>query len=114
MKLDRNIIENFGRGKYALIKLRRLENFRGPGTFDGFGAVGKALETLDKAGLIEWGAPNTEGELFVLKLRDAFSEPALVMYANTAMLAGESEYAREVKALADRSGSRSPFCKNPD
>ena len=115
MKIDRNIDGNEGRGKYALLKLRDLEACRETGAFGGLPKpLLDAIDTLQRAGLIEWGAPETEGEFFVLKLRDAFAEPALVMYANTAMMAGDKEYAREVKALADRSGARSPFCKRPD
>lgn len=113
MKLDRNILSNEGRGKYALLKLRDLKAYEPTDTF-GTNAVMEAILTLQNEGLIEWGAPNTEGEFFVIKLRDAFAEAALVMYANTAMMAGEKEYAREVKALADRSGGKSPFAKIPD
>ena len=115
MKLDRNTNEA-GRGKYALLKLRELASVGSvPGkTFRQPTKIERALNTLDAAGLIEWGAPNTEGEFFVLKLRDAYAEAALTLYANTAMLAGDGEYAREVKALADRAGARSLFCKKPD
>lgn len=113
MRLDRNMLANNGRGKYALLKLRKLADYEPSEPF-GTNDILAAVATLDEVGLIEWGAINTEGEFFVIKLRDAFAEPALVMYANTAMLAGEKEYAREIKALADRSSSRSPFCKRPD
>jgi hypothetical protein len=114
MKLDRNMNVG-GRGKYALLKLRKIENYRGHGTFAGIkGDIGAALRVLDKYGLIEWGEPKTEGEFFVIKMRDAYAEPAMVMYANTAMLFGDKEYAQEVKALADRSGNKSKFCKRPD
>jgi hypothetical protein len=112
MKLDRNIQGNDGWGKYALIKLRSLQTFI-PGNFED-NEITRAVDVLDKAGLIEWGRPETEGEFFVIKLRDAFAEPALVMYANTAMMAGEKDYAHDVKELADRSGGKSPFSKLPD
>lgn len=110
MKLDRNIDGNNGTGKYALIALRPIKDLSGKALT----AVEDALDTLSAHGLLQWGRPHTESEFFVLKLRDQFAEPALVMYAHTAMLHGDKEYAREVKELADRSGTRSPFCKRPD
>lgn len=112
MRLDRNDPINGGVGKYALLNLRKLATYS-PGIFEETD-ITKAIALLEKEGLIEWGKPNTEGEFFVIKLRDAFAEPALVMYANTAMMAGEKAYAQDVKDLADRSGQHSPFCKRPD
>ena len=114
MKLDRNIDGNEGRGKYALLKLRDLEACRETGAF---GSLPKplldAIDTLQRAGLLEWGKPNTEGEFFVLKLRDQHARHALESYAYEARRF-DPEYAAEVKSLADRSGARSPFCKRPD
>lgn len=113
MKLDRDIEGNEGRGKYALLKLRDAERYRGDGPFAGCGEIGEAIRTLDNAGLIEWGHPNTEGEFFVIKLRDQYAQYALNAYAAAADL-DDHEYGRAVQALADRSGDKSPFCKRPD
>lgn len=108
MRLDRNANgDGNGKQKYALLKLRNV-------TAETPYAAQEAIAFLDKLGLIDWGRANEADEFFVIKLRDAFAEAPLVMYANAAMLAGEGEYARDVKALADRAGGKSPFCKRPD
>lgn len=116
MKLDRNIEGNEGRGKYALIKLRDVEGFRGDGPFAGCGAVGDALRVLENAGVIEWGAPRTKGEFFVIKLRDQYAQAALKAYADAvaADRNGDDDYCGEIRDLADRAGTSSPFCKRPD
>ena len=54
MKLDRNINAS-GRGKYALLKLRKLDDFD-PFHKNGTGAkVTAALKTLERAGILDWG-----------------------------------------------------------
>ena len=112
MKLDRNIRSNDGRGKYALLKLRRLDAYQQPDAFMA-SPVLEAIALLDREGLIEWGAPKTEGEFFVLKLRDQFAAPALKLYAFNAA-AHDRQYADDVMELANRASYASPFCKLPD
>lgn len=73
MKLDRNINPD-GRGKYALINLRR--------------------------NTIEWGGPTPEEQFFVLKLKDEFAAPALRAYAAAVRLkATEIEQGAEMGQL---------------
>lgn len=116
MKLDRDKNSD-GRGKYALLKLRQLEAHEPQATF-GSNEVTRAIETLDKAGLIEWGLPNTEGEFFVIKLRDKYAAHALNGYASAVYrddgFDGDCDYFNVVKELAQRAGAHSPFCKRPD
>jgi hypothetical protein len=111
MKLDRNLSDN-GRGKYALLLLRRLQNFEA-GTFGELAPqIASAIETLDKAGLLDWGITGTESEFFVTRLKDRYAAPSLYAYANAA--AGEDpEWAAEVSALA-RVAEASPWQQRPD
>ena len=88
MKLDRDTNPS-GKGKYALINLRK--------------------------DTVEWGRPYEPDEFFVIKLRDTHAHAALQAYADSVKQAGnDPEYAKAVQALADRSGTNSTFCKNPD
>lgn len=64
MKLDRNIPANEGRGKYALILLRKLRTYDPLETF-GTNPVMDAIKTLDEAGLIDWGSVGSDSEFFV-------------------------------------------------
>jgi len=112
MKLDRNMIVNNGRGKYALLKLRDLAAYQPHGAFE-TNPVAEALTVLEQAGLIEWGYPRTEGEFFVIKLRDQYAQGALAEYATRAAM-DDKEYAAEVLDLAFRAGPASKFCKRPD
>jgi hypothetical protein len=109
MKLDRNI-NGTGRGKYGLIKTRRLEELRG--TRAGLLAEA-AIAVLQETGVIEWGEPGTEGEFFVIKLRDQHAFPALASYA-VAAGADDMDLAHDVYELSKRAGVHSPFCKKPD
>lgn len=115
MKLDRNVT---GHNKYAVIDNRKLQKLLGTGaggaSDDDAVSLRDALAVLEKHGLINWGTVGSKGEFFVLMLKDAFAEGPLIQYANTAMIAGEKEYAQEVINLANRSGQHSPFCKRPD
>lgn len=86
MKLDRNLNPD-GKGKYALINLRTNK--------------------------IEFGRIDTEDEFFVIKLRDRNARAALLAYA-TEIDARDPEFAAEVVQLAERSGTQSRFCKDPD
>lgn len=114
MRLDRNINDN-KRGKYALLKLRKLDEFTA--IDDPFQEVAKpiadAISTLEKAGIIDWGVEGTESEFFVIKLRDVNAPAGLYAYGASANHT-DSEYAGEVWALADRAGTNSQFCKKPD
>jgi hypothetical protein len=113
MKLDRNINAN-GRGKYALLKLRKLDEFTKPD--DPFQQVAKpiveALATLERAGILDWG--NTvDSEFMVIRLKDAAAEQGLREYANKAA-EFDPEYAGEIAEMARRAGPNHPNCKRPD
>ena len=45
MKLDRNLNGNLGRGKYAILNLRKLADFEGSGAFEGIPEHLQAAET---------------------------------------------------------------------
>jgi hypothetical protein len=114
MKLDRNINGN-GRGKYALLKLRKLDEFAEPD--DPFQkvapAIVKAMAVLEGAGILDWGIAGTEAEFMVIRLKDKYASEALEAYA-AAAIADDPEYAGEVRDMADRAGPNSPWCKTPD
>lgn len=115
MKLDRNVNGN-GRGKYALLKLRKLNDFADAS--DPFQdidpPIADAIKTLDAAGLIDWGIQGSESEFFVIRLKDKFSSGALEAYASAAMNDGETEYAHDVFDMARRSGHNNRWCQKPD
>jgi hypothetical protein len=122
VRLDRN---KQGRGKYAIINLRKLEAKRVEmATVDPQIYVSRlptmiesAIKLLESHGLIEYGEPGTENEFFVLKLKDQWSRAALYAYADAAINSpdpGHHEYANDVGELADRSGIRNKWCKRPD
>lgn len=114
MKLDRNISGNEGRGKYALLLLRRLAAFDDGKTFGGVDPkIADALKTLEDAGLLDWGEQGTESEFFLLRLKDEYADEALRAYAKVALM-DDPEYANEVMSLARRAGPNNPFCKRPD
>lgn len=114
MKLDRNIEGNEGRGKYALLLLRRLGLYRGRGTFDGLNPkIAAALKTLEDAGVVDWGYSDSESEFFLIRLKDKYAKPALHAYADAAR-EHDPQWAAEVDLLASRAGTASPFCKQPD
>lgn len=114
MKLDRNLNAN-KRGKYALLKLRKLDDFTSPG--DPFQEVAEpvadAIDVLVKAGILDWGIEDTESEFFLIRLKDKYAQIALAHYANAARV-DDPEYAAEIDAMAMRAGPSSPFCKKPD
>lgn len=111
MKLDRNLTGD-GRGKYALIRNRRVkELLEGPNVHAAV-AVRQALDILENLDVINYGdTPDTE--FWVTMLRDRFADDALVSYAMSA-LKFDREYAMEVIQLAARSGHRHPNSKAPD
>ncbi len=110
MKLDRNIKENRGRGKYALLNVRKMFGF--PASSIAAKEVKQGLECLAGHGL-EWGKAGTESEFFVIRLKDKYAKAALVAYAREAA-ADDPEWALEVLELALRSGTDSKWCKRPD
>jgi len=103
MKLDRNINPD-GRGKYALIKLRRQGK--------GFPlSCQKAAQLLKKHKLVDFGnTPNTE--FFVIRLKDKFAAVALEAYA-IAAFHDDPEYSKEVLVLA-RKAYNHPQKRMPD
>jgi hypothetical protein len=114
MLLDRNIPENEGRGKYAIIKLRALALCIEQSAFGGLHPpVAKAIEVLEKAGVLDWGIDQTSSEFFLIRLKDAYAQAALRAYADAAR-GDDPEYAAEIDALAQRSGPAHPNCQKPD
>lgn len=120
MRLDRNV-NGDGRGKYGLVNNRRLQEIIGP-IGDSRNAwnmdevnrmkVREAIKLLTEEGVIDWGrTPQTE--FFLIRLKDCYAEHALTAYALAARK-DDSEYARDVANLAQRSGRRNPHCKRPD
>jgi hypothetical protein len=114
MKMDRNIPENDGAGKYAIVNLRRLRELCPGGTFSEFSpGVTEALRVLEEVGALEWGAVGTESEFFLVKLKDKHSPAALYAYADS-IRPTDAEFAAEVTQMCFRAGERSPWCKEPD
>lgn len=116
MKLDRNIPENKGRNKYAVVSMRRVSQIKREGSPETREAINNALAVLFMNGVLNYGDANTEDEFFVIMLKDGFADAALSAYSLRAIGAGGEfvEYAMEVQALAKRSGVYSPFKKLPD
>lgn len=115
MKLDRNKGDS-GRGKYGLIRVRRLAQIEawdgGEGEALDRQAVIDAIDLLERAGVIDWGTtPDTE--FFVMRLRDENAGAGLRGYAARAA-ESDREYADEVRALARRAGENHPNSKAPD
>lgn len=114
MKLDRNIPENEGRGKYAIIKLRELEAYRSDNTFETYTSkISEALKVLEKAGALDWGDVGTESEFFLIRLKDEYAHHALIAYADAANK-DDPEYAAEIVDMANRAGPSSSWRKKPD
>jgi hypothetical protein len=104
MKLDRS---DGGRGKYAVVRLRRMDEPGAP--MD----AKEALDVLLRGGFVTMDRPGGDDEFFVIMLKDRYAEAALLAYAAVAS-ADDPEYAGEVRALAARSGPNHPHCKKPD
>ena len=115
MKMDRNINSD-GTGKYAVINMRKLKERCGHvETFQRWTpAVEQALKTLQDEGVLEWGRIGDPDEFFLIKLKDANAEHALLAYADQAQYNGDAQWAEEVINLAERSGANNPLCKTPD
>ena len=113
-RLDRNVNCD-GLGKYALLKLRELRSYEDgivPGSYRA--SIQDALDTLEDAGILDWGVAGTEAEFFVIRLKDQYARPALLAYAREARGAGDHGYAADIVEMANRAGPASPFCKRPD
>ncbi len=113
MKLDRNLNQD-RRGKYALLKLRNVPEPQPimeatPNSL----AISDAIRLLEEAGILDWGIEGTDGEPFVILLKDKYAQSALVAYADAAE-ADDPEWAMEVRELAARAGPAHPNCKRPD
>jgi hypothetical protein len=108
MKLDRNG-DPLGVGKYALVNIRKVR------ALDGIQAAmaSDLITKLYALGVLETGEKGSSEEFFAIKLKDKYADKALIAYAEAAQDA-DREYANDVYDLAARSGSHSPFCKQPD
>lgn len=128
MRLDRNNNDG-GRGKYALVKLRRVEEIREEAkepnsqtplddrpiiaAQDEWDRVHEALHVLMRAGVLDYGVTDTESEFFVIRLKDRNALPALRAYSDSVRWR-DPEFALEVSLLCNRAGEQSQFCKDPD
>jgi Fe2+ or Zn2+ uptake regulation protein len=113
MKLDRNRTGE-GRGKYGLLKTRRLEAIRNEAPPVLVKTINSALALLEAQGLIDWG-DTVDSEFFVLRLKDQHAGHALSAYAHDVYdTGGDVEYAQEVHALACKAGRAHPNHKRPD
>lgn len=122
MKMDRNINAN-GRGKYALILMRRY-----PTKPENVQDVHHALKILRENGMLDYGEAGSPSEFFLIRLKDRFAGDALRAYANAAKKfadersragddAGHTSmiaWAVEVLKMAGRAGDMSDHCKTPD
>ena len=114
MKLDRSTNDD-GRGKYGLIKLRRIKELKRTSMLDSkHRVVYNAIRCLENAGLIDWGLSETEQEFFVIRLKDKYAGEALYGYATAAAEDGNHEWADEIFKLMGRAGEDSKWCKKPD
>lgn len=106
MKLDRNINQD-GRGKYALIKLRETS----------LNASHKALAIAESKMLVvepyavDFG-DSEDTDFFVIRLKDKYAAPALHAYGESAMR-DDPEYGREIIELW-RIASRHQAKQKPD
>jgi hypothetical protein len=108
MKLDRNINPD-GRGKYALINLRKADGI--PWDHPTYDKVQEALKMLADVGVLTWGNESPGDQFFVMKYKDKFTADGLGAYAVAAARAGEVEYADELFREENRArqiGNRTP------
>jgi hypothetical protein len=112
MKLDRNNINGDGRGKYGLIRNRRIKQLLETGNVHVAAAVQQALDILEQHDVINWGT-GVDDEFFVMMLKDRFTSSGLQGYAINAFHV-DPEYGADIFALAARSGPYHPAVKMPD
>ena len=112
MKLDRNIAGNKGRGKYALVLMRRVAELETKDR-EAFAEVWGALQLLEKHGALDYGNVHSPSEFFVIRLKDEYAFNALSGYSAAAGPT-DPEWAAEVANLARRSGRFNPYRKLPD
>lgn len=96
-----------GRCKYALVRLDKM-----PGTHIPSAAEIAAAITANPS-LVEHSIPGSPQEFLAIKLKDAFSFPAIAAYSNAAKT-WDTQYAADIMAVAMRSGANHPLCKMPD
>lgn len=120
MKLDRNINTD-GRGKYALVHMRKLRELTGLALFE----AEDAIKLLTDLGVIRGGGNEADGTLgeqfFVIKYKDMFAPAALQAYSvaaydeatragvprNASLLEYSLEISREA-AMANKVAKRIP------
>jgi hypothetical protein len=107
MKLDHNIPENAGRGKYALVKIRDVVAIPEPEQKTAWGY----LDELQRAGVLDYGI-GPDADFFVIRLKDKYAAPALAAYAMAAY-EHDPEYAMEVLNLA-KMAADNPHRRRPD
>jgi hypothetical protein len=105
MKLDRNLNPS-GKGKYALINLRKLQG--DPRTSQGIAAA-----IVESPESVEFGIVGAPDEFWLIKLKDKYAAAALQAYADAARV-DDPEFSDQVQAMVERAGTKSPFCKAPD
>lgn len=105
MRLDRNTNGN-GKGKYALIKLREIPG--NPSTPEELAAA-----ILANPACVDWGERHSDGEFFLIRLKDRFAPPALHAYSKAAAEGGLDQFSLDVYAMALRAENH-PGKKTPD
>ena len=136
MRLDRNLNKD-GKGKYALINLRKMPN-PVEGTYENghpdqlrcpfcFVWVKRLRNHFSvKHDYVEWG-DKPHNEFFVIKLKDYFSKGALKGYREAIVKwlkknsypGGQEDkklqpYMKDIKEMEERTGKDHPGCKIPD
>lgn len=108
MKLDRNI-NSSGKGKYAVINLRKIPT-------DPRTAEELAAAILANPEAVEFGAVGSPEEFWLIKLRDRYATPAIMGYAMGIAFdpEGDPEYQADVVEMGKRSETMHPLCKRPD
>jgi hypothetical protein len=109
MRLDRN---KDGTQKYALVKMRVVQEIKRADPQGAGKDVESALATLAIAGVLDRSGVGDDGEFFVIRLKDRHAGPALEAYAKSA---GTYDYelgvdVAELMARADGHPNR----KDPD
>ncbi len=108
MQLVRNNQTN-GTCKYALV---RLDKMRKDGKFKSVPQFLEQFPGLD--GYIEFGAPRSKEEFFVIKFKDLASTETLMTYAAEAKRLGDEEFSNEIIGLLHRTGEFHPNSKQAD